>query len=54
MPILPKSLLNLIGEYGMARTDGANQLEIQHRWELLIRAIKEYACTVAALKAGKP
>jgi hypothetical protein len=43
MPTLPQSLLNLIGEYGMARTDGVSQLEIQHRWLQLIAGIKTYA-----------
>ncbi|MFC7515048.1 hypothetical protein ACFQUU_08535 [Herbaspirillum sp. GCM10030257] len=48
LPKLPQSLLNLIGEYGMARTDGVNQLEIQHRWLSLIDGIKGYARNVAA------
>lgn len=43
MPMLPQRLIDLIGHYGMARTDGAHQLEIQHRWECLIRGIKDYA-----------
>lgn len=42
-PTLPKSLLDTIGEYGMARTDRVSELTIQHRWELLIAAIKDYA-----------
>jgi hypothetical protein len=41
--MLPQSLLNLISEYGMARTDGLNGHEIMHRWELLIDGIKNYA-----------
>lgn len=51
MPTLPKILLDLIGEYGMARTDGVNELEIQHRWLMLIDGIKEYARSV--LKASE-
>jgi len=43
MPTLPQSLLNTIGEYGLARTDGVGEIERMHRWELLIVGIKEYA-----------
>lgn len=43
MPMLPDWLLNAIGEYGMARTDRVSDVEIQHRWEELIRYIKRYA-----------
>ncbi len=46
-PILPQILINLIGEYGMARTDGVSPLEVQHRWELLIKGIKAYALLYA-------
>lgn len=53
MPTLPKSLLNLIGEYGMARTDGVNDLEIQHRWLMLIAGIKEYARSVLTASEAK-
>ena len=48
LPTLPKSLLDVIGEYGMARTDGASPLDVQHRWELLIAGIKDYAASVSA------
>jgi hypothetical protein len=41
--MLPDSLLNTIGEYGMARTDRVSQLEVTHRWQLLIAGIKAYA-----------
>lgn len=43
MPMLPDWLLNAIGEYGMARTDRVSDVEIQHRWQELIRYIKRYA-----------
>ena len=46
-PILPQSLLNVIGEYGLARTDGVGELERIHRWELLIAGVKEYAIEYA-------
>lgn len=42
-PTLPRYLLDMIGEYGMARSDGVGQLEVQHRWETLIGGIKRYA-----------
>lgn len=42
LPLLPQSLINTIGEYGMARTDGASPIEVTHRWELLIKGIKDY------------
>lgn len=43
MPILPQTLINLIGEYGYARYDGKSEVEITHRWKALIAGIKEYA-----------
>lgn len=43
MPILPQHLLNIIGDYGLARTDGLNELDRIDLWEKLIRAIKTYA-----------
>jgi hypothetical protein len=43
LPALPQSLINLIGEYGMARTDGVSYVERLHRWQLLIEGVKEYA-----------
>lgn len=46
LPTLPQSLLNTIGEYGMARTDRVSELEIQHRWLLLIVGIKDYTASV--------
>lgn len=48
LPTLPQSLINLIGEYGMARTDGLNQLEVQHKWLSLIGGIKDYARALLA------
>jgi hypothetical protein len=56
LPTLPQSLLNTIGEYGMARTDGVSALEVTHRWQLLISGIKEYTAEVleAALAAQPP
>lgn len=42
-PTLPQSLLTTMGEYGMARTDGVNELEVQARWLALIEGIKLYA-----------
>lgn len=55
LPILPKSLLNTIGEYGMARTDRVTPIEITHRWEMLIAGIKDYAASVrdAATQTAK-
>jgi len=41
--MLPQSLINLIGEYGFARTEGVGELERIHRWQLLIAGIKDYA-----------
>jgi hypothetical protein len=46
-PTMPQSLINLIGEYGFARTDGASEIERIHRWELLIDGIKLYAGSYA-------
>ena len=43
LPTLPRWLLDIIGEYGMARTDNASPIEVQHRWEVLIGGIKRYA-----------
>jgi hypothetical protein len=45
-PPLPQSLLDLIGEYGMARTDGVSDVERLHRWLKLIKGIKAYAAGV--------
>jgi hypothetical protein len=36
-------VLHLIGEYGMARSDGASDIERLHRWQMLIDGIKQYA-----------
>lgn len=43
LPTLPKSLLDLIGEYGMARTDGLTELDRIALWQDLILGIKDYA-----------
>ena len=43
MKTLPQSLIDLIGEYGYARTDGVSVLERIHIWRLLIEAIKTFA-----------
>ena len=48
-PTLPKYLLSLIGNYGMARTETVGTLEIQYRWEKLIEGIKRYATDYANL-----
>lgn len=56
MPTLPQTLVNIIGEYGMARTDGVSDIERLHRWTLLIAAIKLYAaeCARAAVQQAQP
>jgi hypothetical protein len=41
--VLPQSLINQIGEYGLARTDKVTEIERIHLWQLLIDGIKEYA-----------
>ncbi len=51
-PTLPRYLLDMIGEYGMARTDSVGQLEVQHRWETLIGGIKRYASDFASTAQG--
>jgi hypothetical protein len=43
LPSLPQVLIDRIGEYGMARTDGVSDVERLHRWELVIDGIKDYA-----------
>jgi hypothetical protein len=43
LPTLPQKLINAIGEYGMARTDGVSSIAVQYRWEVLIGGIKDYA-----------
>jgi len=52
LPILPQSLINTIGDYGMARIDGVSQMERWHRWQLLIAGIKDYAASVLAATHG--
>jgi hypothetical protein len=52
-PTLPQSLLNLIGDYGMARTDGVSDVERLHRWQLLIDGIKAYALGVTTVDGGQ-
>ena len=47
-PVLPKPLLDLIGEYGYARTAGLSEFERLALWDRLIVAIKEYAAQHAA------
>ncbi len=47
MPILPQSLLNLIAEYGLSRTDGASDVERMDCWTMLIEGIREYARSAA-------
>ena len=54
LPLLPQSLLDLIGEYGHARTDGVSEFERIHRWGLLIAGIKDYAHSVLQECATKP
>ena len=53
-PTLPRYLLDMIGEYGMARTDSLGQLEVQHRWEILIGGIKRYASEYGRALASRP
>lgn len=53
-PTLPQSLVNLIGEYGIARTDGVTETERLHLWQLLIDGIKKYAADVAAPPSPPP
>jgi hypothetical protein len=48
LPTLQPELLRLISRYGCARYDGENEVEIQHRWLLLIDGIKDYARAVLA------
>lgn len=45
---LPQSLINLIGEYGMARADGLSDIERVHLWQLLIAGIKDYGRALLA------
>lgn len=42
-PVLPRSLLDLIGAYGCARTNGMLELDRLDLWERLIVGIKAYA-----------
>lgn len=53
-PTLPRYLLDMIGEYGMARTDSVGQLEVQYRWETLIGGIKRYASEYGRALASRP
>jgi hypothetical protein len=48
LPVLGPILLGLIGEYGLARTDGVSETERIHRWTLLIDGIKVYASSYGA------
>jgi hypothetical protein len=43
VPNLSQELINTIGEYGMARTDGVSEAEVLHRWQLVLSGIKRYA-----------
>ena len=47
------SLDDLISAYGMARTDGANDLDRQYRWKKLISGIKQYAAQEVAAEREK-
>ena len=40
---LPNSLLDLIGTYGAARTDGVAEVERLFMWSSMIQAIRAYA-----------
>ncbi|MBA9854443.1 MAG: hypothetical protein GY747_10300 [Planctomycetes bacterium] len=53
-PTLPQHLLATIGEYGMARTDGVSQAEIEARWLALIGGIKRYAVDYAISVVAQP
>lgn len=48
MPMLPQSLLDRIGEYGMSRTDGEGDVDRLNRWSALIAEIKKYARSVSS------
>lgn len=48
LPTLPQHLIGLIGEYGMARTDGMSELDRIDKWQELIVGIKEYASEYGA------
>lgn len=52
--LLPQSLIDLIGEYGMARTDGLSDPDRIHLWEMLIREIKLFAIAHAAASIEAP
>jgi hypothetical protein len=59
MPMLPQHLINLIGEYGMARADSLSDCQRVHIWTTLIAAIKNYAwaaqqvpCAMVVCSAG--
>lgn len=40
---LPQDLLDLIGNYGIARSSGCSEAQIVHKWEQLIAGIKRFA-----------
>lgn len=52
LPPLNAKLLTIIGEYGHARSDGHNEVEINYRWGKLVEGIKEYAACVAAARSA--
>lgn len=49
---LPQWLINRIGEYGMARSDGVSDVTRLERWEHLIAGIKGYANDHAAARSA--
>lgn len=48
LPILPQSLIDQIGRYGLARTDGLSEIERIHLWTELIAGIKSYTARCIA------
>lgn len=54
LPPLPQTLIDLIGNYGLARSDGASEPERLHRWQLVLDSIKAYALSArSALPVGQ-
>lgn len=51
-PTLPDWLLNLIGDYGFARSNRLGEVECIHRWQLLIAGIKQYTHPAPSAPAG--
>lgn len=52
-PMLPVSLLNLIGEYGFAARNRFSEVERIYRWEQLIAGIKAFVASQCAELASE-